>query len=396
MKFLLRLNLQLILWSIIFGFISGIFGISVSLIRFADFYLQEGTQQKTETFLYRVANSADKPLTDASITELQNIEGIAFVDPYFSPTNEIIGTINYFGFTASTPVPISGIPKRLGIQKAKRNYQSQWSSSDLNSIAVLLPQQAIILYNNIAPQRGWPNLTEESFIGLPGVKMSIGTNTVNVIISGFDPDEFGTIVTVSAEKLFSIFNNYNLTPYYDYFQLETVPGLTAAQGRNIVKEIENLGYRTEDGNQISFQQGLFLRIRYTLIIFGASILLAFMFLLFYSISNSLLPIRRKIVLYRIWGIRDPIFIQSVFFSIVFSAITGIIAWIICFFAVIPAQDYLINTITQFGINVPALRDSVRISLEIAIFSSSLYLIINIFAILYFYSRTPQASQTKFQ
>lgn len=391
MNFLLKLNLRLIFWAIIFGFISGIFGISLALIQIADYYLKEGTQQKTETFSFRISNSPNKLLNEDSILELQNVEGIAFVDPYFTPTNQITGTINYFGFTASTPVPVNGIPKRLGIEKAKRTHQADWNSTDLDTIAVLLPQQAITLYNNLAPQRGWPNLSEESFIGLPGITMNIDTNAIKVIISGFDPDEFGTIVSLSAEKLFSIYNNLGLEPSYDYFILETVPGLTAAQGRDVNKRIEALGYQTSRGREINFQQGLFIRIRYTLIIFGGSILLAFIVLLYYNISNSLRPLREKIMHYRIWAVKDPVIFPVCFFSLIFSSITGIISWIVCFFAVVPAQNYIIDSVSHIGINIPPLRDSVIISFETAIASSALFFLTNLFTTIYFYLTIPRSN-----
>ncbi|MGL5956581.1 MAG: hypothetical protein ACRC0X_08305 [Brevinema sp.] len=394
MNFSLKLSLRLFIWALIFGFVSGIFGISSALIQIADFYLQEGTQQATDTYSYRIPNTDKKPLDDNTITELQNIQGTAFVDPYFKPTNEIIGSINYFGFSISQAVTINGIPKRQGIKKATQAYQNLWNSADLSTIPVLLPQQAIALYNNLAPQRSWPTLSESSFIGLPGVKMTIGTNDIDVIISGFDPDEFGTVITAPSEKLYTLFNNIGLNPVYDYLLLETVPGLTKRQIREFLNTIEDLGYQTTAGREENFQQGLFIRIKYTIMIFGISILIAFIFLLHYNIRNLLKPLRNQILLYRIWAIKDKLIFQTSLFSFIFALLSGAISWIICFFAVIPAQSYIIDTLSTFGINTPPLKDTVRISLETALICIFLYLIINITTIIYFYYRIPKANYIK--
>ena len=394
MNFSTKLFLRLLSWSLIFGFVSGIFGVGLALIQVADFYLQEGTQQVSDTYTYRVLNSEDKLLTDEIITELQNVEGIAFADPYLTPTNNIAGSINYFVFSASYLVQIHGIPKRLGQKKAKNNYQASWDSADLSSIPILLPQQAITLYNNLAPQRSWPTLAEESFLGLPGASLSIGDNKINAVISGFDADEFGTIISVPAQKIYAILESLGLNPNYDYILIETVPGLTKSQARDSANRIKDLGFELTSAKEETFQQGIFIRIKYTIIIFGFSILIAFIFLLHYNIRLLFEQIRQRIILYRIWAVKDKIAITSGFFALVFSIITGIISWLICFFAVVPAQKYIIDTITRFGFNAPSLRDSVRISLETGALSTFLFLSITLLTIIHFFVATPKANYIK--
>ncbi|MGL4676944.1 MAG: hypothetical protein ACRCWI_04665 [Brevinema sp.] len=394
MNFSLKLSLHLLIWALIFGFVSGIFGISSALIQIADFYLQEGTQQATDIYNYRISNTDKNPLNDNVITELQNIQGTAFVDPYFKPTNQVIGSINYFGFSASNAITLSGIPKRQGIKKASQAHQSQWNSADLSSIPVLLPQQAISLYNNLAPQRSWPSLPESSFIGLPGVELTINTNSVRAIISGFDPDEFGTTITAPSEKLYAFFNSIGLNPTYDYLILETVPGLTKKQNRELLKSIEDLGYQTTAAREDNFQQELFMRIKYTIMIFGISILIAFIFLLHYNIQILLRPLRERLLLYRIWAVKDHLILKTSFFSTIFAFLAGMVSWIVCFFAVIPAQSYIIDTLSKFGINTPPLKDTVRISLETALICMLLYLSINLITVIYFYYNIPKASYIK--
>ncbi len=394
MNFSTKLYFRLLLWSLIFGFVSGIFGISLALIQIANFYLQEGTQQVSDTYSYKVLHSEKKLLTDDVIIELQNVSGIAFVDPYLSPTNEILGSINYFGFSASYPVQIQGIPKRIGQKKANNNYKTSWDSADLSSIPILLPQQAIILYNNLAPQRSWPTLSEESFLGLPGAKISIDKNELKAIISGFDADEFGTIITVPSQKIYAIFESLNLNPTYDYILIETVPGLTKAQARDSANNIKELGFELTSAKEESFQQGIFIRIKYTITIFGFSIIIAFMFLLHYNLRLLFEQIRQRVLLYRIWAIKDTTAIKSGFFAIIFSIITGVISWLICFFAVIPAQKYIIDTITRFGINAPSLRDSVKISLETGVLNTFLFLSITLLTIIHFFLTTPKANHIK--
>lgn len=394
MNFSIKLFLRLFSWSLIFGFVSGIFGVGLALIHVANFYLQEGTQQVSDTYTYRVLNSEDKILTDEIITELQNVEGVAFVDPYLSPTNEIIGSINYFGFSASYPVQIHGIPKRLGQQKAKNNHQTSWDSADLSSIPILLPQQAITLYNNLAPQRSWPTLSEESFLGLPGASLSIGNNKLTAVISGFDADEFGTAVSVPAQKIYAILESLNLNPNYDYILIETVPGLTKSQARDSSDKMQDLGFELTSAKAESFQQGVFVRIKYTTIIFGFSILIAFIFLLYYNIRFLFEQIKQRVLLYRIWAVKDKTALLSGVFALIFSLITGIISWLICFFAVVPAQKYIIDTITRFGLNAPSLRDSVRISLETGVLSAFLFLSITLLTIIHFFLTSPKANHIK--
>ncbi len=384
MNFILKLSLRLFSWSLIFGFITGIFGISLSLMNIVDFYIQEGTQQVSDVYSYRINHSDNKPIGD--LLELQNIEGIAFVDPYFT-VNQILGSINYFGFSASENVTVQGIPKRLGIKKSDPAYTSQWESVDLSSIPVLLPQQAIMLYNNLAPQNSWPILSGESFLGLPGVNLNIGSDTINAVISGLDSDEFNLVLSVPSEKLYAIYNHLNLNPAYDYVILETVPGLSSSQRRETIKKVEALGYQTSDASETSFQRSLFTRIKYTIGILGFGILIAFVLLLHYNIFNLISPLKQKVLLYRIWSVRDYTFLQTIFISLAFSLLTGGIAWLLCFFAVVPAQEYIIETISRFGLPTPSLRDSVRVSLETAFFSTSLYFSINIFTLLYFYYKT---------
>ena len=394
MNFSTKLFLRLLLWSLIFGFVSGIFGVGLSLIQVADFYLQEGTQQVSDTYTYRVLNSEEKLLTDEIITVLQNVEGVSFVDPYLSPTNEIVGSINYFGFSASYPIQTHGIPKRLGQKKAENKHKASWDSADLSSIPVLLPQQAITLYNNLAPQRSWPTLSEQSFLGLPGASLSIGNNKINAVISGFDADEFGTIVSVPAQKIYAILESLNLKPNYDYILIETVPGLTKSQARDSANRMQDLGFVLTSAKAESFQQGVFIRIKYTTIIFGFSILIAFIFLLYYNIRFLFEQIRQRVLLYRIWAVKDKTALLSGLFAIVFSLITGIISWLICFFAVVPAQKYIIDAITKFGLNAPSLRDSVRISLETGVLSTVLFLSITLLTIIHFFLTTPKANDIK--
>ena len=394
MNFSIKLFLRLLSWSLIFGFVSGIFGIGLSLIQVADFYLLEGTQQVSDTYTYKVLNSDNKLLTDEIITVLQNVEGVAFVDPYLAPTNDIVGSINYFGFSASYPVQIQGIPKRLGQKKAKNNYRASWNSADLSSIPVLLPQQAITLYNNLAPQRSWPTLAEESFLGLPGASLSINNNKVSAVISGFDADEFGTIITVPAQKIYAIIESLGLNPNYDYILIETVPGLTKSQARDSADKIKELGFELTSAKAESFQQGVFIRIKYTTIIFGFSILIAFIFLLHYNIRFLFEQIRQRVLLHRIWAVKDNLTLISGFFAFIFAIITGIISWLICFFAVVPAQKYIIDTITRFGLNAPSLRDSVRISLETGVLSTVLFLSITLLTIIHFFVTTPKANHIK--
>lgn len=389
-----KLSLYLLFWSLIFGFIIGIFGISLSLIQITNFYIQEGTQQVDDTYTYRIVPSENMVLNDDTIVTLQNVEGVAFADPYITPTNTITGSINYFGFTASYPIQVQGVPKRLGIQKAKNQYKNSWDSADITSIPVLLPQQAITLYNNLAPQRGWPSLSEDSFLGLPGTSLAIDNNSYQVVISGFDADEFGTIVTVPSQKLFSILETQGLNPNYDYILIETVPGLTRLQARNTANTMTSLGYSLASAKEESFQQGLFIRIKYTVTIFGVSILIAFIVLLFYSIHHLFLPIKNRIFFYRVWGIKDTLPLISIIIFSFFSFLTGIISWIICFFAVIPVQEYITSTISHFGFNVPSLRESAKIALESGFMGLSLFFLVNIFTLLYFYKKIPKADYIK--
>ncbi len=394
MGFTAKISLRLFLWALIFGFISGIFGISLALIQITDFYLQEGTQQVTDNFSYRIDNTANKPLKESALDELRNVEGIAYVDPYFNPTNEMIGRISYFGFNASQPITVNGIPKRLGMAKAVPSYRQEWDSVDLSVIPALLPKQAITLYNNIAPQRGWPNLTEDTFIGLPGISLEINTNSIRAIITGFEPDQFGAIVSVPAEKLYSIFNDLGLEPSYDYFILESVPGLSTAQNRQIISALQNLGYQTSDARELSFQQGLFMRIKYTIAIFAVSILFAFALLLHYNIITILVPMKETILLHRIWAVRDNTGALAVFFTVFFAFVAGIISWFVCFFAVIPAQDYVVGTIGQLGINLPPLRDSVIASIHTAVYCILVYLFVNLTTIIVFFMKVPKANYIK--
>ena len=394
MNFSTKLFLRLLSWSLIFGFVSGIFGVGLALIQVADFYLQEGTQQVSDTYTYKVLNSENKLLTDEIITVLQNVEGVAFVDPYLAPTNEIVGSINYFGFSASYPIQIHGIPKRLGQKKARNNHRASWDSADLSSIPILLPQQAITLYNNLAPQRSWPTLSEESFLGLPGASLSINNNKVRAVISGFDADEFGTAVSVPAQKIYAIIESLGLNPNYDYILIETVPGLTKPQARDSANKIKDLGFELTSAKEESFQQGIFIRIKYTIIIFGFSILIAFIFLLYYNLRFLFEQIRQRVLLHKIWAVKDKIAFLSVFFALIFSIITGIISWLICFFAVVPAQKYIIDTITRFGLNAPSLRDSVRISLETGALSTILFLSITLLTTIHFFVTTPKANHIK--
>ncbi len=394
MNFITKISLRLLAWAVIFGFISGIFGIALSLIQITNFYLSEGTQQVSDSFIYRIENTSAKPLKENALEELRNIEGIAFVDPFFNPTNEIIGSINYFGFSASQPVVVHGIPKRIGIERAVPAYRQEWNSADLSVLPVLLPRQAITLYNNIAPQRGWPTLTEDSFIALPGISLKIASDEVRALITGFEPDKFGAIVSAPSEKLYAIYNELGLDPHYDYVILESVPGITVAQNRSIISDIQSLGYQTRDARELSFQQGLFIRIRYTIIAFTASILFAFVLLLYYNIINILRPMRDTILLHRIWAVGDNIAAISVFFTVFFGLVSGVLAWFVSFFAVIPAQDYIVSTISQLGINAPPVRDSAIASLYAAGTCIILFISVNIATIAYFFIRVPKASYIK--
>ena len=394
MKFFLHLSFRLLGWSFIFGFIIGIFGVSLSLMQIADFYLEEGTENVANTYTFNVKPTSTKSLTETSIVELQNVEGVAFADPYFTPAIETIGAINYFGFNASYPLQIQGIPSRLGREQAVATHRSEWESADLNRIPVLLPQQAVTLYNNLAPQRSWPTLDEKAFLGLPGTSILIQENSYQAIISGFDAEEFGMTIKAPAQKLYAIFADLDLSPSYDYINIETVAGLNRQQARNTAKSITDLGYSLAKSNEEDFQQSLFKRIKYTIGIFAISILIAFIILLFYDMYHLLKPIQIRISHYRLWGIKDTTFIRAMFLFGMFAICSGIISWIICFFAVIPVQEYITSTISRFGFNVPSLRESARVALEAGVLGIVLFFLTNTITIVTFYRKIPPSYYIK--
>jgi len=393
-KFILHLSLRLLLWSIIFGCVIGVFGINLVIIRIANFYLQEGTTRNTDTYTFRIVTSPDKILNNDSIIELQNIEGIANISPYFSPTNQIEGSINYFGFQASYPITLKGIPKSIGKKKADLKYQNKWDSLDLQTIPVLLPQQALVLYNSMAPQRGWPVLNEEAFLGLPNITLKIEGKEYEAIITGFDKDEFGIVVSVPAQKLFTIYQQQELKPVYNSIIIKTLSGMNKKQARNTANSVSLLNYKLESANAENFKTGLFIRIKITVTILGISILIAFILLKFYHLIYFFSLFRNKIWLYRIWGLKTHIGPQTFIFTILFSFICGFISWAVCFFAIIPAQDYLIHVLQQFGFNAPPIKDSARTALEIGIIGSGVFCSIVMITFSIFYFSIPKAKYIK--
>ncbi|MGL4394133.1 MAG: hypothetical protein ACRCS8_02800 [Brevinema sp.] len=391
MKLTLRIFFHQFYWSLIFGFVLGIFGISLSVIKIANFYISEGTGQKTDTYSFTISSSEARPLDDTIMTMFKNVEGIAAVSPYFSPTDQIEAGISFLGFSASYPIKIKGIPLLHGLSNVANAQRSTWSSANLERLPVLLPAQAVSLYNNLAPQRGWPTLEESAFIGLPGAFAKIGNQRVQISIVGFDPNEFGNIATVPAQTLFAIYNRMGLNPSYDSFVLETVSGLDRAQVRELVRELGKLGYPLEESKKESFQIGLFTRIKYTVGIFGFGILIAFMILKFLSFRGLLSEKKQQIWLYRIWGLPDFLVPSIMISMLIFGMFAGVFAWIISFFAVIPAQEYIIDVLQNFGFNTPPLRTSAATALQTGIVATSLFITITSLGAANFYLKTRKAN-----
>lgn len=394
MKFILHLSTRLFLWSIIFGCVIGVFGINLAIIRIANFYLQEGTNINTDTYTFRIVSSPDKPLNNDALIELQNIEGIASISPYFSPTNQAEGSIDYFGFKAKYPITLKGIPNSIGKNKSNPDYQKYWDSIDLRIIPILLPQQAFSLYNSLAPQKDWPILNEDAFLGLPNVYLTIEGTKYRAIITGFDKDEFGIIASVPAQKLFTLYQQQNLNPLYDHIIITTISGITKKQARNTSKSISLLNYKLESANEENFKTGLFIRIKITVTILGTSIIIAFILLKIYHLYYFFSLSRRKIWLHRVWGIRDYTGLQTFLFSVMFTGLCGFISWAVCFFAIIPAQDYLIQVLTQLGFNSPPIKDSAKTALETGIIGAGVFEAIVILTYCIFSFSIPKANHIK--
>ncbi|MGL4366843.1 MAG: hypothetical protein ACRCTQ_00965 [Brevinemataceae bacterium] len=394
MNFNINYSIRLFIWSIIFGFALGLFGISLSIIRIADFYLKEGANTESNRYLYCVQPQSNKPLNSQAVAELQNIAGIENVYPYITPKESFEGSINYFGFSASYPIQIKGLPKELAQLKAEPQYQDQWNSVNLDTIPVLIPNQALNIYNNIAPSRGWPILPMDRFLGLPGLKLKIGNQTVNVIITGFDNEDLGTTIIVPAEKLNAIFEKQQMTNLYDKIEVETIPGISKKQARDTIENITKIGYDIDDVRTQNFQAGLFFRIKITLSILGFGILAAFILLKFFHLQRFFSLYTKKIWMLRIWGIKNHFGIIIIFWTIVFSILCGFLTWLICFFIIIPAQDYIVSSLMQFGINTPDIKVSARTAIESSLTATGLFATINLFSAILFYNSIPKADFIK--
>ncbi|MGL4563045.1 MAG: hypothetical protein ACRCVW_04240 [Brevinema sp.] len=391
MKLTLRIFFHQFYWSVIFGVVLGIFGISLSIIRIADFYISEGTGKKTDTYSFTITSSPEQPLNDSTITLFKNVEGVGMVSPYFSPSEIIQAGISYLGFSASYPINLKGIPLLEGLSNVSPAQRNIWNSANLDRLPVLLPEKAISLYNNLAPQRGWPVLEQNAFIGLPGAFVTIEGTRLDAIIVGFDPNEFGNTASVPAQTLFAIYNKVGLSPSYDSLVIESVSGLNRQQVRQLTRNLEDLGYPLEESKKENFQIGLFTRIRYTVGMLGFGILITFIILKFVAFRELLARKRKQIWLYRIWGIPDFLSFVLVISTVCFSVSCGLFSWIISFFAVIPAQEYIINTLQTFGLNTPPLRTSAQTALETGIGATILFIFISLLASILFYISVPKAN-----
>ncbi|MGL4387971.1 MAG: hypothetical protein ACRCTJ_01075 [Brevinema sp.] len=394
MKSTLRIFFHQFYWSVIFGFVLGIFGISLSVIKIANFYISEGTGQKTDTYSFTIRNSEEQVLNDETLTLFKNVEGVAKVSPYFSPLEQIEAGISYLGFSASYPIKIKGIPLLDGISNVAPPQRNLWSSANLERLPVLLPQQAVSLYNNLAPQRGWPILKENAFIGIPGAFLKIGDTQLEAVIVGFDPNEFGNIVSVPAQTLFAVYNKLGLYPSYDSLVVESVSGLNRQQVRELAKNLVGLGYPLEESKKENFQIALFTRIKYTVGILGFGILIAFIILKFMSFRELLSKRQKQIWLYRVWGIPDHLSLIIIISMVIFSILCGIFAWIISFFAVIPAQEYIINALQTFGLNTPPLKTSAETALQTGFGATALFILITTIGSLLFYFSVRKANYIK--
>lgn len=390
MKLTLRIFFHQFYWSVIFGIVLGIFGISFSIIRIANFYISEGTTKQTDIYSFTISSSPEKSLDDDTLTLFKNIEGVGAVLPYFSPKEQIEAGISYLGFTSSYPIKLKGIPLAEGLSNISAQQNNIWNSTRLDQIAVLLPEQAVVLYNNIAPQRGWPNLEKQSFIGIPGTFLTILDKKINATIVGFNPDEFGNIVTVPAETLFAIYEQAGTNPSYDYFIINSVDNLNRQQIRKLINDLKNLGYDLEESKKDSFQLGLFTRIKYTVGLLGFAILFAFIILKFISFTRLLSTKRQRMWFHRIWGIPDFLLGSIIISTFIFSILCGILSWIVSFFAVVPAQEYIINALSTIGFNTPPIITTAQTALETAIFGLILFGIISIIGTIWFYQNIPKA------
>lgn len=383
-------------WSIILGTAVGIFGVTLSVARIADFYLKEGATKTDKFFTIRIIPSSAKPLTKDSLAELNNIEGSARILPHFTPEELAEGSIGYFGFEAKYSVRLKGIPETCGADMAYLEYKKEWSSTSLDNISVLIPQQAINLYNNIAPSRGWPVLQESSFLGIPGVALTIMGSKYDAIITGFDSQEFGAVVSVPAEKLYAIYEAKGLNPSYNFIDIQTVEGMTKRNLAKMKTSIELLGYKIQTDNVESLQNKTFQKLKQIFLILGISVLCAFGLLKTSANLNYYRQFQIAIQHYKLWGIPNYTEVSIICLSLTFSLLCSIFAWFLNFFIVIPVQDSLINTVTQFGINTPELKLSAQIALQAGILGASLNFIIDIGTLIKFNFSIPKLSSNRFQ
>lgn len=381
MKFFRFLG-RFFLWALIVGLASGIFGVTSSLARIADFYLKEGAGTQKSAAL-RVVPAEGAPLLKNAVSELKNIEGVTDVYPYFLPQGTVIGAVEYFGFKGSMPIKIKGTPTGLGSKSAAGAYKEEWESLASEKIPVLIPKRAIDLYNASAPERGWPVLPQETFLGLPGVSLTIGERRFEALIAGFDNEEIGFAASAPAEKLYTIYEELGLNPEYTYIDLLVLDGLNKSALAQLRQAISLMGYKLETDNLESLQVRILQRVKFGLLFSGFLIFLGALSLkVLFSLSyyRAFTP---RLHLLKIWGLKTPFIPAHILTALLFSCGTALLAWGFCFFFVIPAQTPLMESLGSLGLKLPPLDLSAETALSIGFYSGLCYFLSEVFNLFYF-------------
>lgn len=375
-----------VFWTCILGISAGIFGVAYSVARITDFYLEEGSAVKSIANL-RVIPSEDAPLLKKTVTDLKNIEGITSVYPYFIPEGTVEGSVGYFGLQASYPIKLKGVPIDLGSKSVAGAFQEEWSSLASEKIPVLLPKRAIDMYNAAAPERGWPVLGQESFLGIPGLSVTIADKKFDVVIVGFDNDEIGITVSAPAEKLYDFYSDLKLNPEYAYIDLAVLDGLNKTDLAKLRQSITLAGYILETDNLESLQIRVLQRMKQWILFIGFAVLVGSIFLkfLFSIIYYRGYALRQRLLL--LWGIKSSLLPVHISIALVFSLITALLAWALCFFLVVPAQQPLVQTLISFGLKVPPLELSAQSAINVGILSGILYFLTDFANLIYFYKFT---------
>ena len=301
------------------------------------------------SFLSVGSSRSAKPLNEAALTRIRNMQGVKIVHPVMATSIPMQARISMFGFSYRTDLLCLGVPYDFIKDNipGQRNRQ-RWTKPNFDlEIPVLVPETILNAYNDgIAPANNLPRLSKTAVNGLrfnllfghSSLRQIENSESLDGVVIGVTNklDALGLIIPLSVVRHYN--RKFGYSSDYVFAFVETRDHASFAE---VVKQIDAMGFITETEKTLS-DHILTLKKNTRLLIDGLMYLVIFISVVAIAFSTMIAVINR-VEYYRIMRMVGASKVFISFTVLVKYLILGLIS-AYCALAIIKFSSGMVNTL----------------------------------------------------